>query len=156
LSSSFVVTEVRVIGALAPANALLALACPKEGTTVLNMVIVIGNLVKPAEVRSLPSGVSIANFDVVVQQVDGTPETVPVALFEAPDETLMWEPGRTLLVIGRVRRRFFRAGPSTQSRTEVVAEKALPVSRGDEARLALTNVAPTIERAVDDLPPPPS
>lgn len=121
----------------------------------LNMVIVIGNLVKPVEIRNLPSGVSIANFDVVVQQVDGTPDTVPVALFEAPDEALLWAPGGTLLVIGRVRRRFFRVGPSTQSRTEVVAEKALPVFRGDEARLALTIVAPTIKRAVDDLQPGP-
>ncbi len=119
----------------------------------LNMVIVIGNLVKPVEVRNLPSGVSIANFDLVVQQFDGTPDTVPVALFEAPEEALQWEPGGTLLVIGRVRRRFFRVGPSTQSRTEVVAEKAMPISRCDEARLALTNVAPAIERALEDLQP---
>ncbi len=119
----------------------------------LNMVIVIGNLVKPVEVRNLPSGVSIANFDIVVQQVDGTPDTVPVALFEAPDEALQWQPGARLLVIGRVRRRFFRVGLSTQSRTEVVAEKALPISHCDDARRALAGVAPTIERAVEDLQP---
>jgi single-strand DNA-binding protein len=119
------------------------------------MVIVIGNLAKTVEIRSLPSGVSIANFDLVVPQLDGTPDTVPVALFEAPDEALQWEPGGPLLVIGRVRRRFFRVGPSTQSRTEVVAEKAVPI-HGDEARLALTGVAPAIDQALEDLQAPSS
>jgi single-strand DNA-binding protein len=117
----------------------------------LNTVIVIGNLAKPVEVRNLPSGVSIANFDVVVPQVDGTPDTVPIALFDPPGEALQWEAGRPLLAVGRVRRRFFRVGPSTQSRTEVVAEKVVPLSRGDEARLALTSVAPAIEGALEEL-----
>ncbi|HTT92377.1 MAG TPA: single-stranded DNA-binding protein [Acidimicrobiales bacterium] len=125
-----------------------------EGVIVLNTVIVMGNLAKAVEVRNLPSGVSIANFDVVVPQVDGTPDTVPVALFDPPDEALEWEAGRPLLVVGRVRRRFFRVGPSTQSRTEVVAEKAVPISRGEEARLALTSVAPAIEGALEELQPP--
>jgi single-strand DNA-binding protein len=121
---------------------------------VLNIVIVIGSLAKPVEVRDLPSGVSIANFDVVVPQVDGTPDSVPVALFEAPEEVLQWEAGAPLLVVGRVRRRFFRVGPTTQSRTEVVAEKAVPISRDDEARLVLTSVAPAIEGALEELQPP--
>jgi single-strand DNA-binding protein len=121
---------------------------------VLNVAIIMGNLAKPVEVRALPSGVSIANFDVVVPQVDGTPDTVPVALFDAPDEALQWEAGGTLLVLGRVRRRFFRVGPSTQSRTEVVAEKAVPVSRYDEARLALTSLGPAIEGVLEELQAP--
>ncbi len=117
----------------------------------LNMVIVIGNLAKPVEVRNLPSGVSIANFDLVVTQIDGTPDAVPVALFEAPVEALQWVVGDQLLVVGRVRRRFFRVGPSTQSRTEVVAERVVPVSQHDGARLALTGVRPVIEGALEEL-----
>ncbi len=119
------------------------------------MAIVIGNLAKPAEVRSLPSGVSIANFDLVVPQVDGTPDTVPVALFDPPHEaSQQWTPGDPLLVVGRVRRRFFRVGPNTQSRTEVVAEKVVPISQYDGARVALTAVGPVIEGALEELQPP--
>jgi single-strand DNA-binding protein len=128
---------------------------------VLNMAIVIGNLAKPVEVRNLQSGVSIANFDLVVPQIDGTPDTVPVALFAPPDETLQWAAGEVLVVVGRVRRRFFRAGPSTQSRTEVVAETVVPLSRIEEARLmlinarlALINVGPLVDVALEELQPP--
>ena len=34
-----------------------------------------------------------------------------------------WEAGQAVVVVGHVRRRFFRAGGATQSRTEVVAER---------------------------------
>jgi single-strand DNA-binding protein len=118
------------------------------------MAIVVGNLAKPVEVRNLASGLSIANFDLVVPQVDGTPDTVPVALFEPPDETLQWAAGDVLVVVGRVRRRFFRAGPSTQSRTEVVAENVVPLSQYERARLALANVGPVISGALEELRPP--
>jgi hypothetical protein len=121
---------------------------------VLNLVIVIGNLAKPLEVRNLASGVSIANFDLVVPQIDGTPDTVPVALFEASDEALQWVSGEALLAVGRVRRRFFRVGPGTQSRTEVVAEKVVRMSQRDGARLVLTSVGPTIEGALEELQAP--
>ena len=120
----------------------------------LNLSIVIGNLAKPVEVRSLPSGVSIANFDLVVPQIDGTPDTVPVALFEAPEEALQWVAGEALLAVGRVRRRFFRVGPNTQSRTEMVAEKVVPTSQPDGARLVLTGVGPAIEAALEELQTP--
>lgn len=120
----------------------------------LNMAIVIGNLAKPVEVRNLSSGVSIANFDLVVPQIDGTPDTVPVALFEPPDEALQWAAGEALVVVGRVRRRFFRAGPSTQSRTEVVAENVVPLSEHEGARMALANVRPVIAGALEELQSP--
>jgi single-strand DNA-binding protein len=40
-------------------------------------------------------------------------------------------------VLGRVRRRFFRAGGSTQSRTEVVVSAAVPTRRPAAAGKAL-------------------
>jgi single-strand DNA-binding protein len=125
----------------------------RKGPTMLNVVIVIGNLAKPLEVRNLPSGVSIANFDLVVPQIDGTPDTVPVALFEPTDEALQWAAGEPLLATGRVRRRFFRVGPNTQSRTEVVADRVVPMSQPDGARLALASVGPAIEGALEEFPP---
>jgi hypothetical protein len=125
----------------------------RKGPTMLNVAIVIGNLAKPLEVRRLPSGVSIANFDLVVPQIDGTPDTVPVALFEPPDEALEWAAGEPLLATGRVRRRFFRVGPSTQSRTEIVAESVVLMSQPDEARLALASVGTLIEGVQEEFQP---
>jgi len=42
-----------------------------------------------------------------------------------------------MLVVGRVRRRFFRAGGSTQSRTEVVAEAVVNAKHAKRAGAAL-------------------
>ena len=36
----------------------------------LNMAVVIGNLTKPVEIRSLPSGTSVASFDLQVLRTD--------------------------------------------------------------------------------------
>jgi single-strand DNA-binding protein len=58
---------------------------------------------------------------------------VPVAVFEATTE---FRADDQIVVLGYVRRRFFRAGGVTQSRTEVVATKIVKASRGrDVTRL---------------------
>jgi single-strand DNA-binding protein len=40
-------------------------------------------------------------------------------------------------VVGRVRRRFFRAGGTTQSRTEVVADTVVPATQAKRVEAAL-------------------
>ena len=117
----------------------------------LNMVIVIGKLVRPLQVRSLPSGVSLASFDLQVARAGETGETVPVALFDVADRVRDCQTGEQLLVVGRVRRRFFRVGGNTQSRTEVVAELALPLGQTDEACSALAEAGSTLASVADDL-----
>jgi hypothetical protein len=69
----------------------------------------------------------------VTTRVGGTVRSVPVTV-ELPDSDGV--PGRVsavhaevdalVLVVGEVRRRFFRAGGVTQSRTEVLASAAVP------------------------------
>jgi len=120
---------------------------------VLNMTIVIGSLAKPVEVRALPSGISLASFDLSVPRHDGPADLVPVALFEAPDEVSGWTAGLGLLAIGRVRRRFFRVGGNTQSRTEVVAEKVVSVTNFDGISSALASVSAVFECVLEDLLP---
>ena len=88
----------------------------------LNMAIAMGNLAKPAQVRALPSGLMFAYFDLQVRTADQVLETVPVAIFDAPAQVPEWTTGQGLLAVGRVRRRFFRSGGATQSRTELVAD----------------------------------
>jgi single-strand DNA-binding protein len=109
---------------------------------VLNLVIVIGHLAKESQVRQLPSGLSLASFDLLVpRSADQASETVPVALFDTPESTPGFRSGQELVVVGRVRRRFFRVSGATQSRTEVVADQVLAVAQKDDVRSTLTGVS---------------
>ena len=103
----------------------------------VNIAVVIGTLTKPPETRRLASGLSLANFDVRVQRADESAESVPVTLFTGEGAVPEWQEGEELLVVGRVRRRFFRVGGSTQSRTEVVADRVVPVAQAGAAIEAL-------------------
>ena len=74
------------------------------------------------ELRELPSGDHVASFDLTVRDDGHDTDVVPISWHGAPVTVLdKLEPGGELIVTGRVRRRFFRAGGATQSRTEVVA-----------------------------------
>jgi single-strand DNA-binding protein len=119
----------------------------------LNMAVVIGALAKPMQVRSLPSGLSLASFDLTVPRADQSADTVPVALFGTPEHVPEWAAGQDVLAIGRVRRRFFRIAGSTQSRTEVVADKVLALSEKESVCLALTGAGSALAGIVADLEP---
>ena len=53
-----------------------------------------------------------------------------------------------MLVVGRVRRRFFRAGGGTQSRTEVVAEAVVNARHAKRAAAALQRAQAALEEAL--------
>jgi single-strand DNA-binding protein len=116
----------------------------------LNLAVIVGNLAKPVEVRTLPSGTSVAGFDLQVLRANESPETVPVTLSEVREPATDWAVDEQLLVIGRVRRRFFRVGGSTQSRTEVVAERVLRLHRAGAVE-ALAEVGSTLDIVIEDL-----
>ncbi len=103
----------------------------------INLTVLVGTLSRPPELRPLPSGDDVLTFDVTVRTEGSPAESVPVAWFAPPPAALGWKAGEELLVLGRTRRRFFRAGGGTQSRTEVVASSAVPTRRGSTARKAL-------------------
>ena len=96
-----------------------------------NVAVVQGQLSGPPRRRALPSGSLLVEFDVTTRG-DGGSSSVPVAWFDpgAPAESL--EQGASVVVVGHVRRRFFRAGGSAASRFEV------EVSRGRLIRRAGT------------------
>jgi single-strand DNA-binding protein len=100
-----------------------------------NVVVLQGRLSKPVAERVLPSGDRLAVLDLTVPAEETRPagslraESVPLAWFEAPAWALELDTGAELVVMGRVRRRFFRAGQQLQSRTEVVVELAAPARR---------------------------
>jgi len=111
-----------------------------------NVSVLAGTLIRPPELLELPSGTTLLGFDLRLRGGDGPTESVPVAWSDPPAAAAAWSAGDEVVVLGRVRRRFFRAGGATQSRTEVVAtEVVLARQRARAARLvdrALALLAP--------------
>lgn len=101
-----------------------------------NLVLLRGTLSSAPRVRELPSGSTLAQLEVTTPHPEGA-RSVPVAWFDPPSSfTDRLAEGIELAVVGHVRRRFFRAGGATQSRTEVIAERvALGSRRRDIERL---------------------
>jgi hypothetical protein len=92
-----------------------------------------------------------AYFDLQVRTADQVLETVPVAIFDAPAQVPEWTTGQGLLAVGRVRRRFFRCGGATQSRTELVADQVWPLTLEEEVLTALVCAGGVIATAVEDV-----
>ena len=114
----------------------------------MNLVILRGALARPPEVRDLRSGEVVVEYDVVVPGRDGVAaEHVPVVWFAPPTGAGDLEPDTPVVVVGRVRRRFFRAGGATQSRTEVVAGKVIPARRAKAAERAVLDALGEAEEA---------
>jgi single-strand DNA-binding protein len=86
----------------------------------LNLAVVRGPLSSAPDVRTLPSGAEVANL-AVRTPVDGTSTSVPITLWNPPAWITDLDEGDELLVLGAVRRRFYRAGHATGSRVDVEA-----------------------------------
>jgi single-strand DNA-binding protein len=97
----------------------------------MNVALVRGTLSRAPEVRELPSGDEVASLEVTVapHEAQGRAESVPVSVADPPAWLVALEPGAEVAVLGRVRRRFFRVGQRTESRTEVVAERVVPAGQ---------------------------
>ena len=87
-----------------------------------NVVVIRGVLARPPDERQLPNGERVLGFELRVAVANGRAESVPIAWFGAPTTATDLREGSEVVVVGRVRRRFFRIGAQTQSRTEVVAD----------------------------------
>jgi single-strand DNA-binding protein len=107
---------------------------PAAGT---NLAVLVGTLSREPETRVLPSGDEVVALELTIHPEGARAESVPVAWVPGHAPTT-WARGDELLVVGRVRRRFFRAGGATQSRTEVVATTVVPTRRAAAAGKALT------------------
>lgn len=105
-----------------------------------NRVVVVGEVSSAPVSRDLADGSVVTTFDVVSATENGR-VTVPVSVDGMPSVV---EEGAAVCVVGFVRRRFFKAGASVASRTEVVANVITPTRRKAQVRKALESV-------VDDL-----
>lgn len=103
----------------------------------MSVCIVSGSVAGEPTQVDLADGRTLHCFD--LRTVDG-----PVNLVIENDDHARPEAGSTVVVIGRIRRRFFRAGGATAARTELLVERIVPARRRAVVRRA-------IEAALDDL-----
>lgn len=115
----------------------------------LNLVVIRGRLARPAACQQLPSDAVLLRWELRVDGAGegGRAETVPVVWFDPPAWSSALDAGEEVVVVGRVRRRFFRAGGATQSRTEVVAERAARWSSRRRAARLVEEAVATLEAA---------
>ena len=114
-----------------------------------NLVVVRGVLARPIEEHQLATGSRIASFDLTVPPSEGRrTETVPVVWIDPPTSAVEHREGGEVIVIGRVRRRFFRAGAQTMSRTEVVADTVTSTRSARRVAEAMRRAAEQLGRVV--------
>jgi single-strand DNA-binding protein len=98
-----------------------------------NLAVIRGAVPHDAQERDLPSGGVVAQFDVTTRVESGgsfANVSVPIAWNDpSPAQLALLVEGAEVVVVGTVRRRFFRVGGATQSRTEVVADAVIPARR---------------------------
>ena len=86
----------------------------------MNIVVLEGVLSSAPREKELPSGSLLVTWEVTTT-VGEQKLSVPVVWFD-PRRPARLHAGDAVVVAGAVRRRFFRAGGATVSRTEVVAD----------------------------------
>lgn len=112
----------------------------------MNIVILSGSLSRPPEARQLPSGDTVVDYQVTVPPRPGhRAESVPVVWPDAPGTAVGLEPDTDVVVVGRVRRRFFTAAGRTSSRTEVVASQVIPARQRARARRVVQAAVACVE-----------
>lgn len=132
-----------------PVNSATSTKPPKEQSSNcdVNVAVLVGSLSSDPVERTLPSGDVVVSYEVTSRsELLGT-QTVPVAWFNAPKRRQKLRAGDAVVILGHVRRRFFRAGGATASRTEVVADRVVRRTPGaiDVLASALRNAADVIE-----------
>lgn len=115
-----------------------------DAVAITNLAVLRGCVRGEPVIRTLPSQSTVLQFDLTTT-IAGDDRTstisVPVSWTDpSTAATALVTDGVELVVIGSVRRRFFRVGGVTQSRTEVVADSAIPTRRRKQVAAALDRV----------------
>ena len=109
----------------------------------MNLAVVRGVCSSPAEVRVLPSGSTLVLLQVTTRTAEEAAVSVPVVAWDPPASVSEFDVGDEIVALGRVRRRFFRAGAVTASRVEIEATHVVPITarRRVQALLRRANAA---------------
>jgi len=105
----------------------------------INLAVLRGALSKAPEPRLLAGGETVWELDLTIRHPDQPAATVPVSWASPPKGVNLagWSAGDEILVVGAVRRRFYRAGGSTVSRTDVLADAVVPARQRKRAGAVL-------------------
>jgi single-strand DNA-binding protein len=114
-----------------------------------NVAVLRGQLSAPPRIHQLAAGGQLVSLELVAKVDGGPTDSVPVAWFDAPEPLPAWDAGQELVVVGRVRRRFFRAGGATATRTEVVATAVLTGNRRAAVAKAVAGALAQVGAAAD-------
>jgi single-stranded DNA-binding protein len=119
----------------------------------MNVVVLRGKLSRDPEVRVLDSGTRLIRYEVTIRNGEGPAETSPVSWLEAPASaaTAAVAAGDEVVVVGRVRRRWFRRGPITESRVEVAADLVVPARQRKKAEAAIRQAVASLGGEVADM-----
>jgi single-strand DNA-binding protein len=117
----------------------------------MNVVVLRGRLSRDPEERVLDSGTRLVRYEVTIRNGDGPAETSPVSWLEAPAAALGVSAGDEVVVVGRVRRRWFRRGPITESRVEVAADAVIPARQRKRVDAAIRQAVLSLGGEAADL-----
>lgn len=120
---------------------------PKSESSIaapLNLAVVRGEVSSQPDVRVLPSETVLVQLQVTTRLESETLST-PIAVWNPPGWVEELEPGAEIVVVGRVRRRFFRAAGATASRVELEADVVARAGDRRRVRAALRRVNAALE-----------
>jgi hypothetical protein len=113
----------------------------------LNLVVVCGTCSGPPELRELESGRRLAALSIRTRGVDGTATSVPVTVWEPAAWVEDLEEGADVVVVGAVRRRFFRtSGGTGAARVDVEAAYVGRAGRRSQRDAALRRAGEVLDR----------
>jgi single-strand DNA-binding protein len=110
----------------------------------LNVAVVRGEVSSPPDVRILPSETVLAQLQVTTR-LERETLSMPIAVWNPPEWVESLEPGTEIVVVGRIRRRFFRAGGATASRVELEADSVMRAGDRRRVRAAMRKVGAALE-----------
>jgi single-stranded DNA-binding protein len=90
--------------------------------TAVNLSVVCGPCSTAPEIRVLESGTRMATLSVRCPTESGPATSVPVTVWNPPAWVELLEPGDTVIVVGRLRRRFYQRPGGVGSRVDVESE----------------------------------
>ena len=113
----------------------------------MNVALLRGTLSSEPQARSLPSGDELVEYQVTTRRADQPADSVPVVWFDPPVAAGRLAEGDEVVVVGRIRRRWFRAGGATQSRTEIVADAVVASRQAARSRAAVARALRAVTAA---------
>ena len=105
---------------------------------VMNVVVLRGRISSSLVTRDLVGGGRAVSFDLATDTGSGR-ASVPASWIDPP-ALPDWPEGHEVVICGLVRRRFFRSGGATQSRTEVMVTEAVEARKRQQVRKMLDRV----------------